>query len=109
MITRLIVLFIFLEESKVNKKQQQTPSSANVMQLVGTNRQGVAKQVKRLQGRLGPGKSKATVKDKRIKSAVGQWAQFTAQQHSEECISRCSSACRFRYKDNDAMCVVQNV
>lgn len=59
--------------SKVKKKkQQQTPSSATVMELVSTKRQGVTKQVKRLQGRLGPGKSKATVKDKRIKSAVGQ-------------------------------------
>lgn len=89
MITPLIVLFMcffvfFLDESKVKKKQ--TPSSANVMRLVSTNRQGVSRQVKRLQGRLGPGKSKATVKDKRITSAVGQWAQFTAQQHSEECI-----------------------
>lgn len=108
-ITRLIVLFILLDEIKVNKKQQQTPSSASVMQLVSTNRQGVTKQVKRLQGRLGPGKSKATVKDKRIKSAVGQWAQFTAQQYSEECISRCSSPCWFRYRDKDVItCVVQN-
>lgn len=47
------------------------------MELVSTKRQGVTKQVKRLQGRLGPGKSKATVKDKRIKCAVGQ----SAQQH----------------------------
>lgn len=60
--------------TKVKKKQQQTPSSATVMELVSTKRQGVTKQVKRLQGRLGPGKSKATVKDKRIKSAVGQSA-----------------------------------
>lgn len=60
--------------SKAKKKKQQTPSSATVMELVSTKRQGVAKQVKRLQGRLGPGKSKATVKDKRIKSAVGQSA-----------------------------------
>lgn len=59
------------------------------MELVSTNRQGVAKQVKRLQGRLGPGRSKATVKDRRIQSAVGQWARFTAQQHSEECIYLC--------------------
>ncbi|XP_043971513.1 ribosomal protein S19 binding protein 1 isoform X2 [Gambusia affinis] len=52
------------------KKKQQTPSSATVMDLVSTKRQGVTKQVKRLQGRLGPRKSKATVKDKRIRSAV---------------------------------------
>lgn len=59
--------------SKVKRKQQQTPSSATVMELVSTKRQGVTKQVKRLQGRLGPGKSKATVKDKRIKSAVEEF------------------------------------
>ncbi|XP_040892920.1 ribosomal protein S19 binding protein 1 [Toxotes jaculatrix] len=61
--------------NKVKKKrqQQQTPSSATVMELVSTKRQGVTKQVKRLQGRLGPGKSKATVKDKRIKSAVEEF------------------------------------
>ncbi|XP_070780738.1 active regulator of SIRT1 [Enoplosus armatus] len=60
---------------KKKKKQQQkkTPSSATVMELVSTKRQGVTKQVKRLQGRLGPGKSKATVKDKRIKSAVEEF------------------------------------
>ncbi|XP_003976860.1 active regulator of SIRT1 [Takifugu rubripes] len=63
----------FKDEVKAHKKQQQTPSSAKVMELVSTNRQGVSKQVKRLQGRLGSGKSKATVKDKRIKSAVEEF------------------------------------
>ncbi|XP_028268947.1 active regulator of SIRT1 [Parambassis ranga] len=66
--------------SKV-KKQQQTPSSATVMDLVSTNRQGVTKQVKRLQGRLGPGKSKATVKDKRIKSAVEEFRKKQGKSH----------------------------
>ncbi|XP_037619662.1 active regulator of SIRT1-like [Sebastes umbrosus] len=66
------------DASKVKKKkkkqqQQQTPSSATVMELVSTKRQGVTKQVKRLQGRLGPGRNKATVKDKRIKSAVEEF------------------------------------
>lgn len=62
--------------SKGKKKKQQkqkTPSSATVMELVSSRRQGVSRQVKRLQGRLGPGKSKATVKDKRIKSAVEEF------------------------------------
>ncbi|XP_026159468.1 active regulator of SIRT1 [Mastacembelus armatus] len=59
--------------SKEKAKQQQTPSLATVMELVSTKRKGVTKQVKRLQGRLGPGKSKATVKDKRIKSAVEEF------------------------------------
>lgn len=63
------------------KKQQQTPSSATVMELVSTKRQGVTKQVKRLQGRLGPGKSKATVKDKRIKSAVEEFRKKQRKNH----------------------------
>ncbi|KAM4611961.1 active regulator of SIRT1 [Polymixia lowei] len=60
------------KKSQANKKQQ-TPSKASVMEMVSTNRHGVTKQVKRLQGRLGPGKNKATVKDKRIKSAVEEF------------------------------------
>lgn len=59
-------------KTKKKKKHQQTPSLATVMELVDTNRQGVSKQVKRLQGRQGTRKSKATVKDKRIKYALGQ-------------------------------------
>lgn len=62
-----------VSKAKQKKKQQRTPSSTAVMELVSTNRQGVTKQVQRLQGRLGPGKSKATVKDKRIKSAVEEF------------------------------------
>ena len=54
------------------KKRLQTPNKSSAMQLVSTNRHGVTKQVRRLQGRLGPGKSKATVKDKSTKSAVGK-------------------------------------
>lgn len=78
MIRRGLELFDedFKDASKVKekkKKQQQTSSSATVMELVSTKRQGVTKQVKRLQGRLGPGKSKATVKDKKIKSAVEEF------------------------------------
>ncbi|XP_074520482.1 active regulator of SIRT1 [Halichoeres trimaculatus] len=57
---------------KKKKKQQQTPSSATVMELVSTKRQGVTKQVKRLQGQ-GPSKNKATVKDKKIKSAIEEF------------------------------------
>lgn len=72
----IVCCFLFLiyliPESSKKKKKGQTPSLATVMGLVSTKRQGVTRQVKRLQGRLGPGKSKATVKDKRIKSAVGK-------------------------------------
>ncbi|XP_075939040.1 active regulator of SIRT1 [Anarhichas minor] len=60
-------------KKKKKKQQQTTPGSSSVMELVSTKRQGVTRQVKRLQGRLGPGKSKATVKDKRIKSAVEEF------------------------------------
>ncbi|XP_068455675.1 active regulator of SIRT1 [Clinocottus analis] len=55
------------------QKKKATPGSASVMELVSSRRQGVARQVKRLQGRLGPGRSKATVKDKRVKSAVEEF------------------------------------
>uniref|UniRef100_A0A1A8BTQ9 Active regulator of SIRT1 n=1 Tax=Nothobranchius kadleci TaxID=1051664 RepID=A0A1A8BTQ9_NOTKA len=61
------------------KKKEQTPSSAAVMELVSTKRQGVTKQVKRLQGRHGSGKSKATVKNKRIKSAVEEFRKKQGQ------------------------------
>ncbi|XP_017271592.1 ribosomal protein S19 binding protein 1 [Kryptolebias marmoratus] len=67
------------DNSKAKKKKAQTPSSATVMELVSTKRQGVTRQVKRLQGRLGPGKSKATVKDKRIKSAVEEFRKKQAK------------------------------
>ncbi|XP_056137021.1 ribosomal protein S19 binding protein 1 [Lampris incognitus] len=57
------------------KKSQakKTPNKAKAMELVSTKRHGVTKQVKRLQGVLGSNKSKATVKDKRIKSAVEEY------------------------------------
>uniref|UniRef100_A0A8C7WNA9 Active regulator of SIRT1 n=1 Tax=Oryzias sinensis TaxID=183150 RepID=A0A8C7WNA9_9TELE len=55
------------------KKKKKTPSSTAVMEQISSNRQGVSRQVKKLQGRLGPGKSKATVKDKRIKSAIEEF------------------------------------
>ncbi|KAL6111200.1 rps19bp1 [Pungitius sinensis] len=63
------------------KKQQQTPGSSTVMELVSTRRQGVTRQVKRLQGRLGAGKSKATVKDKRIKCAVEEFRKNQRKSH----------------------------
>ncbi|XP_057700460.1 ribosomal protein S19 binding protein 1 [Corythoichthys intestinalis] len=55
------------------KKKVTTPSSAAAMAMVSTNRQGVTRQVKRLQGRLGQSKSKATVKDKRVKCALEEF------------------------------------
>jgi hypothetical protein len=69
------------KKQKSAAKKKHTPSKAEVMGLVSSNRQGVSRQVRRLQGRLGPGKSKATVKDKRIKSAVGEWLNQRVQRH----------------------------
>ncbi|KAG7271898.1 hypothetical protein CRUP_038150 [Coryphaenoides rupestris] len=63
------------------KRRQQTPSKAKAMDLVSTHRQGVTKRVKRLQGRLGPGKSKATAKDKRIKNAVEEFRKTQGKDH----------------------------
>ncbi|XP_040041524.2 active regulator of SIRT1 [Gasterosteus aculeatus] len=74
-----------VRDAKKRKQQQQrrqrTPGSSTVMELVSTKRQGVTRQVKRLQGRLGPGKSKATVKDKRIKSAVEEFRKNQWKSH----------------------------
>ncbi|KAJ8406701.1 hypothetical protein AAFF_G00296170 [Aldrovandia affinis] len=50
-----------------------------VMGQISSNKQGVTKQVRRLQGRLGSGKSKATVKDKRIKCAVDEFRKKQKQ------------------------------
>ncbi|XP_028309199.1 active regulator of SIRT1 [Gouania willdenowi] len=70
--------------SKEKQKKKQTLSSSSVMELVSTNRQGVTKQVKRLQGRLGPRKNKATVKDKRIRSAVEEFRKKQGTSHLSE-------------------------
>ncbi|KAM8879723.1 active regulator of SIRT1 [Spinachia spinachia] len=67
--------------SQAKRKRQQTPGSSTVMQLVSTKRQGVTRQVKRLQGRLGPGRSKATTKGRRIKSAVEEFRKNQRKSH----------------------------
>ena len=68
-----LVSALFPDVSKEKKKKKKkTPSPVDVMDLVSSKRSGVTKQKKRLQGQMGPGRNKATVKDKRIKSAVGQ-------------------------------------
>ncbi|CAG5928800.1 unnamed protein product [Menidia menidia] len=69
------------KDSSKGKKKKQTPSSAKVMDLVSTKRQGVTRQKKRLQGRQGPGRSKATVKDKKIKSAVEEFRKKKEKSH----------------------------
>ncbi|KAJ8001649.1 hypothetical protein DPEC_G00171660 [Dallia pectoralis] len=62
-------------------KKKQTPNKTEMRKVIGTNRQGVSKQMRRMQGRLGPGKSKATVKDKRIKSAVEEFRKKQGKSH----------------------------
>ncbi|KAK5873328.1 hypothetical protein PBY51_018377 [Eleginops maclovinus] len=59
--------------SKGKKKKQKTLSAADVMDRVSSKRQGVTRQKRRLQGELGPGRNRATVKDKRIRSAVEEF------------------------------------
>lgn len=65
------------KKQKARKKQPVNQAGGRggggVMDQISSNRQGVTKQVRRLQGRLGSGKSKATVKDKRIRSAVDEF------------------------------------
>ncbi|XP_034004113.1 active regulator of SIRT1 [Trematomus bernacchii] len=62
-----------VSKEKKKKKKKKTPSPVDVMDLVSSKRSGVTKQKKRLQGQMGPGRNKATVKDKRIKSAVEEF------------------------------------
>lgn len=94
-------------KEKKKKQQQQTPSSATVMDLVSTKRQGVTKQVKRLQGRLGPGKSKATVKDKRIKSAVEEFRKTQRKSHMSENLKYFMQT-GYRTSDSDTMTILNH-
>lgn len=72
------------DNRKVNKKKdqrQQTPrlaAAAAAMLPVGTNRQGVTK---RLRSRMGPTKSKATVKNKTIKCALEEFKKKQRKSH----------------------------
>lgn len=53
-----------------HKKRKTGPSARD---LISSNRQGVRKQLRRLQGHQGAQKSKATVKDKHVKSAIDEY------------------------------------
>nr|XP_024001398.1 active regulator of SIRT1 [Salvelinus alpinus] len=93
------------KKQKSAAKKKHTPSKAEVMGLVSTNRQGVSRQVRRLQGRLGPGKSKATVKDKRIKSAVEEFRKKQGKSHlSANLLYFLGTG--FRATDSDTMKIV---
>ncbi|XP_019905492.2 active regulator of SIRT1 isoform X2 [Esox lucius] len=69
------------KKQKGAARKKNTPKKAEMMNLVSTNRQGVSRGVRRLQGRLGPGKSKATVKGKRVKSAVEEFRKTQGKSH----------------------------
>ncbi|XP_077379494.1 active regulator of SIRT1 [Festucalex cinctus] len=87
----------------VKKKQQaKTPNTAAAKALVSTNRRGVTRQVKRLQGRLGPGKSKATVKDKYIKCALDEFRK-TKDKNQMEANLRYFTATTFKATDSDTL------
>ncbi|XP_077462245.1 active regulator of SIRT1 [Stigmatopora argus] len=87
---------------KKNKEHARTPSSAAARALVSTNRQGVSRQVKRLQGRLGPPKSKATVKDKRVKSALDEIKKKKAQSQMQSNLKYFMNTL-FQATDSDTM------
>lgn len=74
----VVFFLLFPDNRKGNKKkkgqrQQKTNLAAATTKLPGnTHRQGAAKPIKRLHSRVGPTKSKATIKNKPIKCALGQ-------------------------------------
>ncbi|XP_029917005.1 active regulator of SIRT1 [Myripristis murdjan] len=92
------------------RRRQQTPGKAGVMELVSTKRQGVTKQVKRLQGRLGPGRSKATVKDKRIKSAVEEFRKTQRKSQMSENLKYflAQTSSDFKARDTDTMKILNH-
>ncbi|XP_036377373.1 ribosomal protein S19 binding protein 1 [Megalops cyprinoides] len=66
-------------DKKQKRKKKEAGGEEGVMGQISSNRQGVTKQVRRLQGRLGSGKSQATVKNKRIKCAVEEFRKNQKQ------------------------------
>ncbi|XP_037546278.1 ribosomal protein S19 binding protein 1 [Nematolebias whitei] len=96
------------DSNKVKKKKAQTPSSATVMDLVSTKKQGVTRQVKRLQGRLGHGKSKATVKDKRIKSAVEEFRKNQPKNQMSTNMKYFLESSSFRATDSDTLKIMKH-
>ncbi|XP_077427684.1 active regulator of SIRT1 [Vanacampus margaritifer] len=89
--------------NNIKKKQQsKTPNTAAAKALVSTNRHGVTRQVKRLQGRLGPGKSKATVKDKFIKCALDEFRK-TKKKNQMKANLRYFTGTTFKATDSDTL------
>lgn len=63
----------FLLLKVVTKGQKKKEEKAPVMDRISTNKQGVRKQIRRLQAHNPSRKNKATVKDKRIRNALGEY------------------------------------
>lgn len=58
--------------AKDQKKKKKSVGKASMMDQISTNKQGVRKQIRRLQAQNTTRKNKATVKDKQIKNALGE-------------------------------------
>lgn len=62
-------------------KHKKRKAGGTVKDLVSSNRHGVRKQLRRLQGRGEATKSKATVKDKRVRSAIDEYRKKQTKSH----------------------------
>ncbi|XP_062403101.1 ribosomal protein S19 binding protein 1 [Sardina pilchardus] len=62
-------------------KHKKRKAGASARDLISSNRQGVSKQLRRLQGQHGAAKSKTTVKDKHVKSAIDEYRKKQAKSH----------------------------
>ncbi|XP_030638440.1 active regulator of SIRT1 [Chanos chanos] len=69
------------DTGKDKKKKGKSTQKVQIMDLISSNREGVCKQVRRLQGRSGAGKSKATVKNKHIRSALDEYRKKQKKSH----------------------------
>lgn len=61
-----------VDAGKNPKKKKKGPQKASLMDQISSNKQGVRKQIRQLQANSRTPKSKATVKDKKIKNALGE-------------------------------------
>jgi len=65
-----------------SKQKKKKKAGTTVKDLVSTNRDGVRKQLRLLQQGRGTGKkSKATVKDKRVRSAIDEYRKKQTKSH----------------------------
>ncbi|KAF5905046.1 active regulator of SIRT1, partial [Clarias magur] len=62
-----------LSDVTKGQKKKRTKKAASVMEQISTNKQGVRKQIRRLQAHKTSRKNKATVKDKQIRNALEEY------------------------------------